>query len=169
MPTLFTIHGPIEVPVYQGKAGRTITKDEVEAFWKSNSSHAHQRGCYVFGIRAGKGFTPGYVGKATKSFKQELFANDKLAKYQRFLIDYVKGTPTLFLLVYSVKKGKPNTKHVTDLEKFLIQLGMSANPEILNIKGTQTEEWGVQGMLRAGKGKPSTSAKRFKKMMKFSA
>jgi hypothetical protein len=165
MTTLFDVHGPLEVPIHQGKGGRAITQEEVDSFWTINPSHASQKGCYVFGIRAGKGFTPGYVGKATKSFKQEIFTTHKLTKYHNFLVAYGKGTPVLFLLLYPAKKGKANTTQIGELERFLIQLGAAANPDILNIKGTKTEEWGIRGVIRAGKGKPSQAATKFKKMM----
>ena len=116
----------------------------------------------------GGGFTPGYVGKATKSFRQEAFSPHKLAKYQQFLADYVKGTPVLFFLVAPSKKGKVNSKHITALEDFVIQKGIDANPELLNVKGTQQEQWGIQGILRSGQGKPSMAARDFKKAMKSS-
>ena len=58
MATVFEIVGPREVPVYQGKAGRTITDENVRQFWEENDTLAKRRGCYVFGIRAGKGLTP---------------------------------------------------------------------------------------------------------------
>ena len=97
MKTIFSVHGPIVVPYYQGRGGRTITDDNVKEFWKKNNSFGKLRGCYVFGMRAAKGLTPGYVGKATKSFKQEVFSPHKLAKYQQFCADYLKGPPhTLF-------------------------------------------------------------------------
>ena len=109
MATLFHVHGPLVVPYYQGKAGRTITDENVREFWTANAEMAKKRGCYVFGIRAGKGYTPGYVGKATKNFRQETYAPHKLARYQQFLADYRKGTPVMFLVVAPLKKGVPNS------------------------------------------------------------
>jgi hypothetical protein len=165
--TTFSVEGPFEVAVYQGKAGRTITDENVKTFWADNQVLAKRRGCYVFGIRAGKGWTPGYVGKATKSFKQEVFAHHKLTRYQQFLADYQKGTPVLFFVVLPVKKGKANAAHIGDLERFLIQTGMAANSDLLNIKGTKEAEWGISGVLRSGKGKPSKAAADFRKLMKL--
>src|ERR1700674_4784540 len=43
--------------------------------------------------KPGKGLTPGYVGKATKSFRQEAFAHHKLTRYHQFLVEYKRGTP----------------------------------------------------------------------------
>lgn len=151
----------------KGVAGRTITGDNVGEFWESNPDLAESRGCYVFGIKAGRGYTPAYVGKATKTFRQEVFAAHKLAKYQQFLADYRKGTPILFFVVAPSKRGAPNHAHIKDLEDFLIQMGLAANPDLLNIKGTQMEEWGIAGVLRGGQGKPAKDAIQFKKMLKL--
>ena len=51
----------------------TITDNNVGEFWESNKKYEPRRGCYVFAIRAGRGYTPGYIGKATKGFKNEVF------------------------------------------------------------------------------------------------
>ena len=62
MATIFAAEGPFDVPFYQGKAGHTITDENVKDFWARHDDLGKQRGCYVFGIRAGKGLTPSYVG-----------------------------------------------------------------------------------------------------------
>ena len=165
--TQFTAHGPFEVPAYYGKAARAITEEDIKAFWQAHVEMGNHRGCYVFGIRAGKGYTPGYIGKATKTFKQEVFTSHKLAKYQRFLADYHKGTPILFFVVAPKQKGKPNATHIGELEDFLIQVGIAANPDLLNIKGTKQEEWGITGLIRSGKGKPGKPARGLKAMLKL--
>jgi hypothetical protein len=166
MATIFDVYGSFEVPYYQGAAGRTITDENIREFWEQHQNFADNKGCYIFGIKAGRGYTPAYVGKATRTFKQEVFAPHKLAKYQQFLADYRKGTPILFLVVTPTKRGAPNVTHINDLEAFLIQIALAANPDLLNIKGTQMEEWGIAGVLRGGKGKPAKDAIEFKKMMK---
>ena len=165
--TLFYVEGPLAVPYYKGKAGRTITDDNTALFWEKHPHLTSQRGCYVFGIRASTGFTPAYAGRATKSFKQEVFAHHKLTRYQQYLADVNKGTPVLFFVVAPKKRGAPNAKHIAQLEDFLIQSGVAANPGFLNIQGTKVEEWGIAGVIRGGKGKPSQSAMDFIKMMKF--
>jgi len=116
----------------------------VRELWRTNHSIAAHRGCYVFGVRAGKGSTPAYVGRATRSFKQEVFAPHKLTRYQQLLADYQKGTPVLFFMVAPSRKGAPNTGHIKELEDFLFQIGLAANHDLLNIKGTKTEEWGYR-------------------------
>jgi len=167
MATIFGVHGPREVPVYQGKACRTISEENGKTFWLANVELASKRGCYVFGVRAGKGYTPGYVGKATKNFKQEVFAPHKLNRYQQFLADYLKGTPVLFFLVAPTKKGAPNAVHIGELEDFLIQAAVKVNPDLQNVKGTKSAEWGIQGVLRGGQGKPGHGPKEFRRLLKF--
>lgn len=168
MKAIFSVDGPYSIPYYQGKSGRTLTDDNVSEFWETNPEIEKLRGCYVFGIRAGKGLTPGYVGRATKSFKQEVFSPHKLSRYQQFLADYGKGTPVLFFLVAPTKKGALNKKNIAELERFLIQAGVEANSDLMNIKGTKKlEEWGIAGVFAGGKGKASADARAFKQMMKL--
>lgn len=165
MTLKFNVEGPIEVPYYQGKAAKTIGPQDVRDFWDKNQQYRARRGCYVFAIRAGGGITPLYVGKATKSFKQEVFATDKLAKYQRGLADYLKGTPVLFLLIAPQKKGAPNKAVIKELEDYLIQTAVTVNPDLLNVRGTKREEYSIAGVLRSGVGKPSKAARAFKNCM----
>ena len=167
MPTMFSVSGPHAIEMTEGPGGKTILKDNIKTFWAQHTDIAPRRGCYVFCFRAGKGFTPMYVGKATRSFQQEVFASDKQVKYQKALIQYGRGTPVLFFVVSPVKKGAPNTNHIGELEEFLIQTGLAANENLLNIKGTKSEEWGIAGVIRGGKGKPSKKASEFRRAMKL--
>ena len=73
----------------------------------------------------------------------------------------------MFFVVAPTKKGAPNAAHIGSLEDFLIQTGLAANPELLNVKGTKAEEWGIAGLLRARQGKPSHAARAFKQLMKL--
>ncbi len=71
--TSFVVHGPFDIDFEKRKGGRVLLFDE---FWAEDSDAKYvegERGCYVFAIRTGRGTTPVYVGKATKSFKQETF------------------------------------------------------------------------------------------------
>jgi len=161
----FSVRGPFIVPSYKGKGGRTITQQGVKRFWDKHSEYAGRRGCYVFGIRAGKGGSPAYVGMATKAFKKEVFAPHKLSRYQEFLADDAKGTPVVFLLVAPTKKGAPNVSQIEALEKFMIQVAVARNPHLLNVQGTRSAEWSVAGVIRGGAGKPSKAAAKFRKFM----
>lgn len=159
---VFSVHGPLDVPYYQGKAAKAISSKDASEFWRQHSAWKKRRGCYVFSVRAGKGATPLYVGKATKSFGQEVFTNDKLAKYQHGLADYLKGTPVVYLLAAPNRKGAVNKKLISELEDFLIQNALLKNPDLLNVQGTHQAEFGISGVLRGGKGKPSAASRSFK-------
>lgn len=163
--TIFDVVGPLKVPFYSGKGGRAITDEDVRRFWALHKVYKERRGCYVFGRRAGKGFTPGYVGKATKSLGQEVFAHHKLSRYQQFLVDYGKGTPVLFFIMPPVKQGKPNSSLMGKIERYLINLGFTANSKLLNQQYTKPEGWGIRGVIRGGQGKVAKGTIGFRQMM----
>jgi hypothetical protein len=165
MMTIFDVVGPLEVPFYKGKGGRTIRDEDVDRFWLTYRHYKHRRGCYVFGRRAGKGYTPGYVGLAVKNLGQEVFAHHKLSRYQQFLVEYAKGTPILFFIIPPEKRGKPNATQLHKIEKFLINLGLTANPKLLNQHYTKPENWGIRGVVRGGKGKTAKGTVNFRQMM----
>jgi hypothetical protein len=106
---------------------------------------------------------PIYVGKATKSFRQECFAPHKIAcHYGPALSNAGKGTPVIFLVVLERKKGKVNKRAIAKVESFLIQNAMKKNPNLSNIKGKKEEHWIIEGVIRSGKGKTPSAAKKFK-------
>lgn len=161
---VFEVKGPLNVPTYDGKAAKIVDSEALSAFWESSGVEM-RRGCYLFAVRASKGIRPIYVGRATKTFKQEVFTPHKLEKYQRCLADIGKGTPVLFFVMAPTKKGKPNVKLIQAAEDYLIQTAVSRNPDLLNVKGTELENWGIAGVLRGGKGKASKAALAFKKTL----
>ncbi|MCZ6653866.1 MAG: hypothetical protein O7D91_12670 [Planctomycetota bacterium] len=161
----FQVQGPFEVPVYRGSAGRIIGASEGRRFFQAHKAHEKRVGCYIFGMRAGRGMTPAYVGKATKGFGQECFTPHKLEKYNQCLVDYERGTPILFFLELPNRRGATNVKHVKELESFLVQIGVASNVDLLNVQGTRVAEWSITGVLRGGSGVPSRAAKEFKKLM----
>ena len=164
VPT-FVVNGPFEVPAYRGRAARTISSEEARRFWDAHSDFGSRRGCYLFGIRSGGGITPIYVGKATRGFRQEVFAPHKITKYQQALADYGRGTPILLFLTAPRSRGAPNRGAIEELEEFLIQTAVSQNPELLNVKGTRRAEWAIAGVLRSGVGRPSAAARLLKTML----
>ena len=160
----FSVIGPIDVPVTKGRASRAISPKDVKSFWLENAEVADFVGCYVFAFRASKGFKPIYIGKTVKSFKKEVFTGHKLAKYAQGLSEQRKGTPVLFFVCLERTRGPINEVAIDELETFLIQSGMVANPEILNDRKRKTEAWSVTGLVRS-KGRPSKSASFFKKCL----
>ncbi len=166
--TVFKVDGYYEVSFKKGKGkGKHISQKEAsEKFWKEHPSLKNKVGCYIFAIRAGKGFTPMYVGKATISFKQEIFSSNKIVKYNDAIFGR-SGTPVLFFLIHPIKKGGNNKKHISELEKHLIENGSIKNPELLNKQGKGKYEWTIEGVSKSNGGYPGKTAKQFKKMFGF--
>jgi len=161
----FEVLGPFDVPVYRGRKGRIVRSEEGDAFFEKHGALKSRRGCYVFAMRAGKGITPTYVGKATKTFSQECFTAHKLGKCNQTLVDYLKGTLVMFLIVAPIGKGRPATNQITELEDFLIQTGVARNPDLLNVKGTKRADWSIKGLLRARRGRRTAASSAFKSAM----
>ena len=163
--TQFTCHGPFKIETTKLRAGKDISKANIQNFWETNGEYSDKVGCYVFGMRAGKGVTPLYVGKATKRFKQEVFAHHKLTKYLPALATYKSGTPVLFFVAYPKKNGLVNATQIGKLEKFLIQQATVANPLLLNINHAKVPSWGIAGVLRSTTKRPTNGAVAFKALL----
>jgi len=159
----FEIHGPFSVSWEKRPGGRhLIFKD----FWLPDSEAsylAEMKGCYVFTIR-NKTLTPVYVGKATKSFKQETFNPSNRHKYSEGFSEYAKGTPLIYFAVLPKTKGPVNAKQISQVEDFLIQAGVAKNPGLQNVKGAQTPPWSIKGVIRHGAGKPSAAESDFARL-----
>jgi hypothetical protein len=163
------IYAPIEIPFLQqtGGTAKQIRDEDVTAFWAK--AHAavieNKQGCYVFALRAAKGYQPWYVGKATKNFKQECFTDHKLRKYNEVLFDGRKGTPVMFFVAPSGNVSKVPEATCDEIETFLIQAAYVENPDIKNRQKTKIPEWTIEGVVRPDKGMPSKIAKVFKTML----
>jgi hypothetical protein len=156
---IFKVQGPFEVPIQRLAAGRVVTSKEGREFWGKHETLGDLVGCYVFAFRAAKGLKPMYVGKATKSFRQEVFSLDKTNKYTVALASQKKGTPLLFFVCLAKSKGPVNRTAIDEAETFLIQSGLIANKRLLNDKKTSVEAWSIGGLVRSGRGKASSAAK----------
>ena len=158
--TTFAVHGPFELDFEKRPGGRTLVFDD---FWSAGSKAeylAGEKGCYVFAIR-NKSLTPIYVGKATKTFKQETFNQSNRHKYHNGFSEYAKGTPVMYFVVHPTQKGKTNSKQIVQIEDFLIQAGVAKNPDIQNVKGTARPDWSIKGVVRGTAGKRSAAESEF--------
>ncbi len=162
----FTVAGPFEVPFTKRKVGRTISPANAKAFWASRPGVAKARGCYVFAFRAAKGMKPVYVGKATKTFEQEVFTDHKRNKYNDALADQAKGTPILFFVQLATTAGQVNKLAIDEAESHLIQLGLKANSKLANDKKTKVPSWSIAGVVRSGTGRPSKAAEKLRTCLK---
>jgi hypothetical protein len=159
----FAVHGPFDLDFEKRPGGRILTFGN---FWSEDSDAAYlaeECGCYVFAIQ-NKSFTPIYVGKATKNFKQETFNQANKHKYHQGFSDYAKGKPIMFFVVHPMQKGKTNSKQIGEIEDFLIQAGVAKNPDIQNVKGTGQPKWSIKGVVRGAAGKRSVAETSFAKL-----
>jgi hypothetical protein len=149
----FVVHGPFEVSHEKKKGGRTLVFDN---FWEEDSEASFlrsERGCYVFAMRTGGGLQPIYVGKATKTFKQEVFNPTNKHKYHNGFSDYARGTPVMYFVVHPSQKGPTNATQIGRIEDFLIQAGVAKNPGLQNVRGVLRPKWSIKGVIRGGVGK----------------
>ena len=162
MMASFEVHGPFEIDFEKRPGGRTLTFDE---FWAEGSDAAYlaeERGCYVFAISAGGGLQPIYIGKATKTFRQETFNPNNRHKYNNGFSKYARGTPLMYFVVHPSQRGPTHARHIREIEDFLIQTGVAKNPDLQNVKGIGMPNWSIKGVIRSGVGKRSAAEMDFR-------
>jgi hypothetical protein len=139
----FVPYGPFELPRLNGGVPRSQKK----AFWDSIEKQypclPDAVGCYVFALKAAKGFKPWYVGKTEKqTFRTETWADSKLLSYGDVIRSH-NGKPMLFLLVKLTPQGrqaKPTRREIGSiavLEEMLIAVCLERNSKLLNKKTTR--------------------------------
>jgi hypothetical protein len=164
--TDFVVQGPYVIDSYQGRGGRHISKEDGRSFFAEHAELAKERGCYIFATRAGRGYTPWYVGRATRSFSQECFHDHKLTKYHECLADMVKCTPVMFFVTVKNTRSQTSNIHIKEVEQFLIQHAVAANPDLTNVQGVK-KRWSIAGVVRSGAGRASVPALTLKRALKI--
>lgn len=162
----FSVQGPFSVPTTKMPVGRQVSKENAKTFWAHHSGIAPQVGCYVFAFKTSRGYKPVYAGKATKSFKQEVFTPHKLNHFNTGLGYQKKGMPVLFFVCLDKSVGVLNKSAIDAAESYLIQAGLAANSKLLNDKKTKVAKWSINGIVRSKAGKPSAAACELRKCIK---
>jgi hypothetical protein len=103
----FLVQGPIRVEYEINNGIKRIARINTITFWENDLELGHERGCYVFALRKGRAIIPYYVGKACKSFAQEVFTADKLLSLARFFINIPVVLPFCILLFILIDAVKP--------------------------------------------------------------
>ena len=159
---VFNVRGPFPIKLRRRPGGRFIDVETIARFWSQCADLVEETGCYVFGVRAGRGIVPAYVGQSTTGFKNECFESHKLQHYHGALADRAKATPVMFFLVRTEGPASTVEASVDRLEDFLIQIASDRNPSLRNVRRV---EWCIQGVVRSQPGPPSDAAVFFRRMM----
>src|SRR5574344_146006 len=169
MATEFLVDGPFEIAVTNYKKARRIEKQNIASLWNDGrigaKKYQGQTGCYIFVMRAAKGYRPNYVGKTANTFKIETSEPHKLDIYNR-VIASKKGTPCFFLIV-APKATKAVKEEIDELETRLISWARKVNKNLENIKKNK-DSWSIAGVFNShGSGKGSSAAKSLKFLLKI--
>lgn len=171
----FTIHGPFEIRKAKNGLISSTTNDR-KSFWdiveKNELGLSHACGCYLFGVRAGLGGKPWYIGLTSR----RSFLNECLGSHQRNIYNEViaaqKGTPILFLIARRTKGGRfkrPSSrdqKSIIYLETLLIGAGLDRNKELRNIRKTKLlKTMIVPGFLNTPQQRPSKAQQEFESIL----
>ncbi|WP_342320528.1 hypothetical protein [Burkholderia pseudomallei] len=162
------VSGPFDIPFTLSPAKiKCIDTPQARQFWqKSETAPFHtKQGVYVFATRAGRGYRPVYVGKATRGFKSECFTPHKLHHYAQALSNGDKGSPVMFFVALPGNANKVPRKVIAEVEELMIQFAAAKNPNLRNKIGTAVADWTIKGVVRGGQGQRTKAASSFSTML----
>src|SRR5690348_10405192 len=97
MPKIHEVYGPLVVGADWLKSTNGNTAPD---HWKDNdiwNEVRTRKGVYVFATKPGRSHKPWYVGKTTKTFESEAFADHKMSRYRKVLLKKIeRGRPEMF-------------------------------------------------------------------------
>jgi len=161
----FVSYGPFEIPFETNHRGaKHIGKDDGRDFFAEYEDLGGARGCCLFAIRNGGGLRAAYVGKACRSFRQEVFAVDKLQKLNTAVHTWTHGTP---VVLFAVAPPRASDELITEVERFLIQSAKRVWPELLNIHHSGDPNWAIRGVTVTHVGQRSDSALAMARMLRL--
>lgn len=159
-----SVRGPFDIA--KEKVGKGKFRLLFADFWSSSSELediSGQRGVYVFAAKAGRGYTPLYVGKATRNFGQEVFNPANKHKYSDAMLEYERCKPVMFFVIPPKRRGRLSGGIIDEVETFLIQTAYGKNSDIQNVKKTRMPSWSIRGAVRNAKRGAPKSAIEFRK------
>ncbi|WP_428536428.1 hypothetical protein [Rhodopila sp.] len=162
-PTFHVGSTKLSAPTLQG-APRVIDSSAARKAL-GESALGTRIGCYIFAIQKGQRHEPWYVGKATKSFAQEVFNDSNCKKYCEALALANTGKPVVFFVLLPKARGAINKKAIDKLETMLVEECGGQNPDIRNQRKSRIYRTVIHGVVNAGQGKPPSNAIAIRKMM----
>ena len=169
--TNFKVYGPEEIPFNQQGNIKHIYPENKKEFLANlvEEGISKKQGCYIFCLRAGPGFRPWYVGKATKGIHQECMQDHKINYYNQVLHKGKKGTPVMFFVLPPGQgKNKVPEKTIAEVEKFLIKKAYKQNNDLKNKQHAKDDTWTITGVYgNQRKGNRTKVEISLKKMLKL--
>ena len=173
---ILAVYGEYEIPFESQKSVKRIRKEDKDSFMDSMDQACpglmQKMGVYIFCIRTSGGTKPWYVGKTSRSLKQEIWTPDKLVKYNEVLFDRKRGVPCFYFLAPKSRTGRQvSEKYLPLIEEFFIATAYQRNPELINKNSTSNATWCIDGVMGGGgdiRGL-ETSEKNFCKIMGIEA
>jgi hypothetical protein len=168
----FDVFGPFEIPRNESKTlidYKRLSEIEEEAD-EVKPGLSQACGCYVFVIRAAKGYTPWYVGQSRRSsILKEAFNDSNQKKFHDVMNRKGNsGTPMIFLLPMLTDGGskfrKPTRQDgglaaVAFLEQWLIGQALLKNADLVNVHYTKyLKNMHVTGIFNPKQGKPTNAS-----------
>ncbi|MGA9794209.1 MAG: hypothetical protein WBQ17_01615 [Rhizomicrobium sp.] len=164
----FDVKGPFRVPTIKLKTGVSVIDEEkntIRQFWESTDLR-DRRGCYVFVIKAAKGYTPIYVGRATTSrFDTEVLNARNVKNGNLTMAARYRGALYVFLLPARKARGKVNGNHIAQVEEYLIGHAARKNKDLINVRLLPSNPWSVAGLVNAGQGQPPLAVQELKRAL----
>lgn len=170
----FEPYGPFELPRLNGG----IDVRQRKAFWETvrneHPSLPDAVGCYIFALKAAKGFRPWYVGKTERQcFMNESWQPGKLLSYNEVIREH-NGKPVLFFLAKITANGrfaKPTRRKyrgsIAALEEMLIGICLDRNSKLFNKKTTKyLRELQVPGYLNDSPGARTKNARALARLLR---
>ena len=168
MATDLVVHGPFAIPFRTVKGTeKFIGKEHYEAFQQDLEQRgiAAKHGCYVFAMKAGRGYSPWYVGKSTSGLGRECLGDHKIKLFNRHLMKGYKGLPVMFFIAPAGTVNKVPRDVCDEVETFLIQAAHARNPNLLNSRKKSVLYWSIQGITGDSRRTVPAEAMVFKTMI----
>jgi hypothetical protein len=173
----FGVLGPFEIVRFGGK--NLITKASKayleNALEEERAGLSEACGCYVFAVKAGRGYTPHYVGQASRQpIAKEALNPTNQGNFNELLGRVGKGTPVLFVIPLLTPGGKFRKRTISDggldvvdfLEQWLITIALAKNPDLINSSHTRhMRNVHVPGMLNSNRGEHTLASRKLKRAL----
>ena len=170
----FHVSQMIKVDLVNCPGGRKFSDDAIRDLIKRHKAFTKCYGCYAYSVRAGKGYTPIYVGSATRqSLGVEAFNSANQLKCLQYMADYKKGSLHITFIApkdkidpdTETRRGCCPEKIIQKLEKVLIAVAFRKNRNLINKQNLGMLPFVINGALNSDAGRPRKEVADFKNML----